>query len=129
MAKPKGSEDTHETNSPTTMKSAEGNCAQCTGVVEFLLVFPSAMPPLTAPDVLMFLLILLAIMGAVVLYHLLFLVTDVRRILKRVNDLVEKVEETVLKPITIMDRVLNSIIDLFDGKKKHKADFNKRNIK
>ena len=87
------------------------------------------MPPLTAPDVLMFLLILLAIMGAVVLYHLLFLVTDVRRILKRVNDLVEKVEETVLKPITIMDRVLNSIIDLFDGKKKHKADFNKRNIK
>ncbi len=89
------------------------------------------MTPLTSGDVLMFLLILVSLLGLVVLYNLLFIVVDVRRVMKRVQNLMTKVEDTILKPIAIMDHVLTAVMDLFEAKKKKNAKhgFDQRNIK
>ncbi len=79
----------------------------------------------------MFLLILLSVLGIVVLYNLLFVVVNLRSVLKRVNRLVTQVEECVLKPIAIMDHVFSAVMEIFDAKKKkhEKHGFDKRNIK
>jgi hypothetical protein len=88
------------------------------------------MPPLTSADVLTFLIILIGIMVVVVLYHMLFIVVDLRRILKKVDRVTTQVEEFILKPIAIMDQVVTALLDLFDGKKKQGTQgFNKRHLK
>ncbi len=87
------------------------------------------MTPLTSADVLMFLWILIGIMLVVVLYHALFIVVDVRRVLRRVNRITEKVETVVLKPLAIAEQALSSIMELFEhGKKKGKNPFDRKNI-
>lgn len=91
------------------------------------------MPPITSADVLTFLLILIGIMVIVVLYHTLFIVVDLRRVLKRIDRLTTQVEEFILKPIAIMDQVVTAILELFEGGKKKQqgkqSGFNQRNIK
>lgn len=86
------------------------------------------MPPITSGDVLIFLGILVGIMIVVVLYHLLFIVVDVRRVIRRVDTLTEQVESIVLKPLAIADQALSSIVDLFEKGKKSKGIFHKKNI-
>jgi len=78
------------------------------------------MPPLTSADVLTFLWILIGILLVVVLYHLLFIAVDVRRVMRRVDEITKQVESIVLKPLSIADQALSSIMELFEGKKKSK---------
>jgi hypothetical protein len=77
--------------------------------------------PLTSADVLIFLSILIGIMFVVVLYHVLFIVVDIRRVMRRVDSITEQVEAVVLKPLAIADQAIASIMELFEngGKKKH----------
>ncbi|MEK7218817.1 MAG: manganese efflux pump, partial [Patescibacteria group bacterium] len=55
----------------------------------------------TTGDVLTFLAILVGIMLVVVLYNVLLLFVDVRRIVKRADRLTERVESIVMKPLSI----------------------------
>jgi len=88
------------------------------------------MPPLTAGDVLMFLYIFIGIMLVGVLYHLLFALVDLRKILRRIDQITQQVETFILKPIAIMDEVLTAIVALFDGKKKEKHGlFNHKKVR
>lgn len=87
------------------------------------------MTPITSADVLTFLYILVGIMLVVVLYHALLLFTDVRRIMKRVDRVTEKVEEVVLKPLAIADQVLGNIMALFEGKAKKQKGFDHRKVR
>ncbi|MFA6522789.1 MAG: hypothetical protein WCS85_00230 [Candidatus Peribacteraceae bacterium] len=76
------------------------------------------MPPITAGDVMLFLYILVGIMLLIALYHLLFILVDLRRVLKRVDELTKQVETFILKPIAIMDEILTAVVALFDKDKK-----------
>ncbi len=89
------------------------------------------MTPLTSADVLMFLYILVGIMLVVVLYHVLMLFGDARRIIKRVDRVTEQVEQVVLKPLAMADQVLENVMALFEGrgKKEKEKGFNHRKVR
>lgn len=61
---------------------------------------------ITPEDVLMYLWILVAVMLVVVLYHALFIVVDVRKITRRVDELTKQVENVIMKPINMADQIL-----------------------
>ncbi len=79
---------------------------------------------LTADDVLTALLILVAVMLVVVLYHVLFIVVDLRKIMKRVQGVSEQVEDVIMKPLVMTDKILEWVLEYVEsldkaGKKHH----------
>ncbi|MFA6038832.1 MAG: CASP domain-containing protein [Candidatus Peribacteraceae bacterium] len=84
---------------------------------------------ITTGDVLTFLYILVGIMLVVVLYNVLQLFVDVRRIVKRADRLTEKVESIILKPLAIADEVLGNVMALFEGRgKKERKGFDHKKV-
>lgn len=82
---------------------------------------------LTADAVLTAILILVAVMLVVVLYHVLFIVVDLRKVMKRVQIVSEQVEEIIMKPLTMTDKILEWVLEYIEsldkaGHKKHHHD-------
>lgn len=84
---------------------------------------------LTAQDILVSLQIAVAIMVIVVLYHFIFISVDLRKILRRLDDMTGQVEDLLLKPISMADHLMQWAIDSIEeaqgkklkrGKKKKK---------
>lgn len=59
-----------------------------------------------------------AVMIIVVLYHLLFIVTDLRKIMRRFEETTAQVEAMLLKPLAIIDEAFQWVVDHIHGKKK-----------
>ncbi|MDD5623782.1 MAG: hypothetical protein PHI23_03675 [Candidatus Peribacteraceae bacterium] len=61
------------------------------------------------------------------LYHLLFVVVDLRRILRRVSNVTEQVEDVIMKPIGMADSLLEWLMETVEhhAKKKHKEKHEK----
>lgn len=78
---------------------------------------------LTADSVLTAILILVAVMLVVVLYHVLFIVVDLRKVMKRVQSVSEEVEAVIMKPLTMTDKILEWVLEYIESldhsKKKH----------
>ncbi|NOS67723.1 MAG: hypothetical protein HOO67_05165 [Candidatus Peribacteraceae bacterium] len=66
-----------------------------------------------------------AVMIIIVLYHLLFIVVDLRKIMKRMEDTTAQVEAMILKPLAIIDEAFQWVMDHMKHakKKKQKKDF------
>lgn len=63
-----------------------------------------------------------AMMIIVVLYHLLFIVVDLRKIMRRMEDTTAQVEALILKPLAILDEAFRWVMDhMHRSKKKKKA--------
>ena len=77
---------------------------------------------LTSGDVLIGLYIVVAVMLIIVLYHALFVMVDLRKILRRVEDITAQVEAVILKPISMADQIMEWVISNIDAlaKKKEK---------
>lgn len=79
---------------------------------------------ITSSDVLTGLAIVAAVMVIIVLYHALFIVVDLRKILRRVEDITRQVESVILKPIAMADQIMEWVIVQIEGlgkrEKKHK---------
>ena len=73
---------------------------------------------LTANDILIGLEIAAFIMGIIVLYHMLFIAVDARKIVRRVEDPTTQLEDVFMKPISIAEHLMEYAIDLFDEKNK-----------
>jgi len=54
----------------------------------------------------------------IVLYHVLFIVVDLRKTMRRVEGLTQQVEEVLLKPISMADQAFNWALSLLEHKKK-----------
>jgi sensor histidine kinase YesM len=67
---------------------------------------------ITANDVLTFLLILAVIMLIVVLYHLMFIAVNVRRISERVNDVSKELEEIIMTPLALIENSMTWITEM-----------------
>lgn len=76
--------------------------------------------PLTLDGVLGALYAAVAVMLMVVLYHVLFIVVDARKILRRFEELSKQTEEMLLKPLAILDKSFQWVIDTMQRKKKKK---------
>lgn len=76
-------------------------------------------------DIMMGLYIAVAVMLIVVLYHVIFIVVDLRKMMKRFNSVTEEVESVIMKPLGMTDQALQWLIDFFQekaekhGKKHH----------
>lgn len=84
---------------------------------------------LAADDILTGLLVAVAVMLLIVLYHALFIVVDLRKIMRRVGDVSEQIEAVIMKPLTMTDTILEWVLEYIEGldktgKKKH-ADHTK----
>lgn len=77
----------------------------------------------TPADVLLYLQILIGIMVVVVLYHVLFAVVDLRKILRRLEGITQQVEDVIMKPISMVDNILEWVMEYIekDGKKSKKS--------
>lgn len=90
------------------------------------IVYDLAMDAVTTADILVYIRILVAIMLVVVLYHALFIVVDLRKILRRLEEITEQVESMIMKPLNVADHILAGIVDYLNAqgegehKKKHK---------
>lgn len=79
--------------------------------------------PITTNDVLLFLQILAFILLVILLFHLIFVAVDVRRIVRRAETVTREMEEVVLKPISIADATIEWFAAFMEGlKSKKKAD-------
>ena len=75
---------------------------------------------ISSGDILAFLYILIGVMLVVVLYHVLFIVVDMRKIMRRVEGITQQVEEVILKPISIADQIFVWIKEQLDKRSQHK---------
>lgn len=71
---------------------------------------------LTANDILIGLEIAVVIMLIVVLYHALFIAVDVRKIVRRIENITGQLEDVFMKPISIVEHLMEYAIDLFEEK-------------
>ncbi|MBT3292772.1 hypothetical protein HN512_02090 [Candidatus Peregrinibacteria bacterium] len=75
---------------------------------------------LPVQDVLLGLQIVIAIVVLIVLYHVLFIVVDARKIVRRVQDITSQVEGTLLKPLSFADQGLDVVVQFLEAKYKEK---------
>ncbi len=84
----------------------------------------------TSADILDYLQITVAVLLVVVLYHCLFIVVDLRKVLRRIEVITKEVESLIMKPINVADHILEGIVKYLEsqeflekkGKKKsHKS--------
>ncbi len=60
-----------------------------------------------------------AVMIIVVLYQVLFIMWDVRKIARRFEDLSSQVEAVLLKPLSLADHGVQWLVDFIESKAKH----------
>jgi cell shape-determining protein MreC len=75
---------------------------------------------ITMSGVLSVLFALVAVMIIVVLYHLLFIVVDLRKIMRRFEETTAQIESMLLKPLSIIDEAFSWVIEHINGRKKNK---------
>lgn len=84
------------------------------------------LPPMvwTTENLLGVLSVVAATMLIVVLYHALFVMVDLRKILRRIEGITHELESVLLKPLAMTDKILSWIMQQLEehsgGKKKHK---------
>lgn len=72
-------------------------------------------------DIMMGLYIAVAVMLIIALYHVIFIVVDVRRIVRRFENVSEEVETVIMKPLSMTDQAMEWMINFFQEKSdKHK---------
>lgn len=60
--------------------------------------------------------IVVGVMLVVVLYHILFIVVDLRKVLRRLEGLTAEVEAMIMRPLGLMDHLLEWLTDLIEAK-------------
>ena len=77
--------------------------------------------PLTTDNILVLIQILTFGLGVIVLYHLVFVVVNVRKIVRRVDHVTKQAEDIILKPINMADVLVEWLVDLMEEQQKKKG--------
>ena len=104
------------------MKSQTGNCpvfCACVGS-ETITMSNFANVTVTMEGVLSVLYAFVAVLILIVLYHLLFIVVDLRKIMRRFEDTTAQVEAIILKPLSVIDEAFSWVVDHVQHSKKKK---------
>jgi len=70
-------------------------------------------------DIMTALYIAVAVLLLVVLYHLIFIVVSLRRVIKRADNVTREIETVILKPLSMTDQAIEWLSGFLEGKKKH----------
>ncbi len=73
-----------------------------------------------AKDFLIGLEIAVAVMLLLILYHVIFIVVDLLKILRRVESMTQELEDVLMKPLSMIDRILQWVIDMVESSQKKK---------
>ncbi len=73
----------------------------------------------TGADIMTALWIAVAVMLLIVLYHMLFIVVDVRKIVRRIENITHDLESVIVKPLSVADKGFQWVIDYLEGGGKH----------
>jgi HAMP domain-containing protein len=74
----------------------------------------------TSADVLMYLQITVAVLLVIVLYHVLFITVDLRKVLRRLEGITNEVENIIMKPISAADQILEAILGFVENQSQEK---------
>jgi len=75
---------------------------------------------ISASDLLLGMEFAIAILLLIVLYHVIFIVVDLRKVMRRVEGITQEVEDVIMKPLSMIDSILQWVLDTIEsGKKKH----------
>tara|TARA_Y100000310_G_scaffold175693_1_gene175759 strand:- start:13802 stop:14074 length:273 start_codon:yes stop_codon:yes gene_type:complete len=74
----------------------------------------------TSADVLMYLQITVGVLLVIVLYHVLFITVDLRKVLRRLEVITNEVENIIMKPINAADQILEAILSFVESQSKEK---------
>lgn len=74
----------------------------------------------TMNGVLSVLFAVVAVMILIVLYHLLFIVSDLRKIMRRFEETTAQVEAVILKPLAVIDEAFSWVVEYIQKPKKEK---------
>lgn len=75
---------------------------------------------ISASDLLLGMEFAILILLLIVLYHVIFIVVDLRKIMRRVEGLSQELEDVLMKPLSMVDAILQWVLDMIEsGKKKH----------
>lgn len=69
---------------------------------------------MTMDQVLTVLQIAAVIFLLIILYHGLFITVDLRKTMRRVNDVTRQIEDTVMKPISMADHILQWVMEYIE---------------
>ena len=83
---------------------------------------------LSSGDLLTGLYVVIAVMVIIVLYHLLFIVVDLRKTTRRIEDITAEIESVILKPIAMADQILAWVITHIEGLGKEKKEKHRKNL-
>ncbi len=70
----------------------------------------------SSDDILQGLFVAVAVMLIVALYHIIFIVVDLRKVMRRFETLTQEVEAVLMKPLSMTDRALDWMISFFEEK-------------
>lgn len=54
----------------------------------------------------------------IVLYHVIFIVVDLRKILRRVEGVTREIEDVLMKPLSMIDSILQWVLDMIERTQK-----------
>ncbi len=74
----------------------------------------------TSMDVLTYLQITVAVLLVVVLYHVLFITVDLRKVLRRIETITNEVEGMIMKPINAADYILDGLMKYLESQSEEK---------
>lgn len=67
-------------------------------------------------DIMAGLYIAVAVLLLIVLYHLIFIVVSLRKVLKRADTVTQELETVILKPLSMTDKALEWVNGFLEGK-------------
>jgi hypothetical protein len=59
--------------------------------------------------------IAVAVVLLIILYHVLFIVVDLRKTMRRLSNLTEQLEAVIMKPISLADKGFDWVMSLIEG--------------
>lgn len=80
----------------------------------------------TSADVLTYLQISVAVLVVIVLYHVLFIAVDLRKVLRRIESITGEVENIIMKPVHAADYILEGIVKYLETESKGKKKSSKK---
>ena len=73
-------------------------------------------------DILHGLYIAVAIMLIIALYHVIFIVVDLRKTMRRIENISEEIQTVIMKPLSMTDKAIEWVMGFIQEKTKHKKD-------
>ena len=75
-----------------------------------------------------FLYAVVAVMIIIALYHLMFILVDLRKVMRRFEDMTSQVEDVLMKPLAIADHAVQWVVEFIEQKRTQGAKHHSKDV-